>query len=222
MRILIVEDQTELREFLKSSLEADFFAVDAESDGGKAYFLAKTNEYDIIILDNNLPNKTGSEICADIRKSKKNVAIIILSVEDQTQKKIDLLNTGADDYLTKPFSYEELVARIHALLRRQPMAQNELLKIADLTINPQKHTVKRGNNDITLTRKEFMLLEYLMRNQGQVVSRGSILEHVWDIDGDIFSNTIETHILNLRRKIDTPYSSKLIHTISGRGYKIGT
>lgn len=220
MRILIVEDQPELQEFLKSSLEADFFAVDAESDGEKACFLAKTNEYDLIILDNNLPNKTGAEICADIRKTKQNVPILILSVNAETKKKIDLLNTGADDYVTKPFSYEELVARIHALLRRQPMAPKEILKIEDLTVDPQKHKVKRGNTNIKLTRKEFMLLEYLLRNQGQVVSRGSILEHVWDIHGDIFSNTIETHILTLRKKIDTPHSPKLIHTISGRGYKI--
>jgi DNA-binding response OmpR family regulator len=130
------------------------------------------------------------------------------------------LNTGADDYITKPFSYEELVARIHALLRRQPLAPKEILKLADLTVDPQKHIVKRANTTIKLTRKEFMLLEYLLRNQGQVVSRGSILEHVWDIHGDIFSNTIETHILTLRKKIDTPQSQKLIHTISGRGYKI--
>ena len=168
-----------------------------------------------------MPKKNGIEICRDIRESKKQVPIIVLSVLDDTDQKIELLEAGADDYLTKPFSFYELMARIRAILRRPQKLVQSLFQIDDLLLDAQKHEVRRGNTEIYLTKKEFMLLEFLLRHIGSVVSRGDILEHVWDIHADPFSNTIETHILSLRKKIDTAGKHKLIHNISGRGYKIG-
>lgn len=144
----------------------------------------------------------------------------MLSVKSETLTKVDILNIGADDYLTKPYSFEELLARVKALLRRPKQIEDEVLKVDDLILDVRKHLVKRGKREIYLTRKQFMLLEYLMKNQGMVVSRGIIMEHVWDMNADLFSNTIETHISTLRRKIDSPKDRKLIYTISGRGYKI--
>ncbi len=221
MRILIVEDQDDLRNLLRSRLEEECFVVDAARDGEQGSFMARTNEYDLILLDNHLPKKNGIEVCKDIRNSKKNIPILILSVLDDTLQKVELLEAGADDYLTKPFSFSELNARIRAILRRSEQMIENILSIDDLVLNSQKHEVYRGQQEIYLTKKEFMMLEFLMRSAGQVISRGDILEHVWDIHADPFSNTIETHILSLRRKIDTPGKTKLIHNLSGRGYKIG-
>lgn len=220
MRILIVEDQKEILDFLRQGLEEECFVVDAVQDGVLGAELACTNEYDLIILDNHLPGKMGMEICAEVRNANKRTPIIILSVESDIPKKIQLLNTGADDYLTKPFSFEELMARIRAIMRRPANFQEEIYQIEDLFVNVSKHVVVRGKRAIRLTRKEFMILEQLLRNKGNVVSRGLLIEHVWDMHGDIFSNTIETHILTLRRKVDRKTGKKLIHTIPGRGYKI--
>lgn len=221
MRLLIVEDEKEILNFLKPSLEAECFAVDIAEDGEKGAYLAKANDYDIIILDNMLPKKSGAEICQEIRLSGKTVPIIILSALSDVNKKVELLNIGADDYLTKPFSFQELVARIKTLLRRPAPIKNDLLQIDDLNLDLRKNLVTRGQEEIRLTRKEFMLLEYLLRNPGLVLSRSMIMEHVWDMNADPFSNTIEAHILSLRKKIKTKNSQKeLIHTIPGRGYKI--
>ncbi|OGM97088.1 MAG: DNA-binding response regulator [Candidatus Yanofskybacteria bacterium RIFCSPHIGHO2_02_FULL_38_22b] len=220
MRILVVEDEKEIRYFLKASLGAELFSVDAVEDGERGLYLASVNDYDVIVLDNILPKKSGLEICSELRKKGKNTPIIIVSVKTDTTTKIELLNAGADDYLIKPFSFEELMARIRALIRRPQQVKGEVLTSNDLILETKKHTVKRGKKEIHLTRKEFMLLEYLLSNKGSVLSRGMILEHVWDMDTDPFSNTIETHILSLRRKIDTPHSKKLISTVSGCGYKI--
>jgi DNA-binding response OmpR family regulator len=220
MRILIIEDSKEITNFLKLSLEGEQFVVDVAEDGEKGSFWARTNDYDLIILDNILPKKTGLEVCEEIRKSGKTMPIIVLSVRSETLTKIQLLNAGADDYLIKPFSFEELLARIRALLRRPKVIESEILQIDDLTLDTKKCLVKRGKKEIYLTRKEFMLLEYLLKNSGSVLSRGMIMEHVWDMNVDPFSNTIESHILSLRRKIDLPGKKKLIHTVSGRGYKI--
>jgi DNA-binding response OmpR family regulator len=221
MRILIIEDSKEITNFLKLSLEGEQFVVDVAEDGEKGSFWARTNDYDLIILDNILPKKTGLEVCEEIRKSGKTMPIIVLSVRSETLTKIQLLNAGADDYLIKPFSFEELLARIRALLRRPKVIESEILQVDDLTLDTKKCLVKRGKKEeIYLTRKEFMLLEYLLKNSGSVLSRGMIMEHVWDMNVDPFSNTIESHILSLRRKIDIPGKKKLIHTVSGRGYKI--
>ncbi len=220
MRILVVEDEKEISKFLKASLEAEFFSVDVAEDGEQGSYLGRTTDYDLVILDNILPKKTGSGVCEDIRKNGKNVPIIMLSVKADTASKVELLNAGADDYLIKPFSLEELLARIRALLRRPKHIESEVLTLDDLTLDTKTCVVRRGKSDIYLTRKEFMLLEYLLRNKSIVLSRGMILEHVWDMDADPFSNTIESHILSLRRKIDSPSKRKLIHTIPGRGYKM--
>lgn len=221
MRILVVEDQQDLRSSLQMRLQEQCFVVDTASDGEEGSFMGRTNDYDLIILDNHLPKKNGIEVCREIRESKKNIPILVLSVLDDTPKKVELLEAGADDYLTKPFSFSELMARIRAILRRSENIVEPILMIDDLVLDPQTHEVSRGDIEIYLTKKEFMLLEFLLRNIGQVVSRGDIVEHVWDIHADPFSNTVETHILSLRKKIDIPGKHKLIHNLSGRGYKIG-
>jgi len=221
MRVLCIEDEKEISAFLKSSLEAECFSVDVAEDGERGLFLAHTTNYDLIVLDNILPKKSGFEVCQEVRKKGKKMPILMLSVKSDTPTKVQLLNAGADDYLSKPFSLEELLARINALLRRPLSLENETLQVDDLVLDTKSCTVRRGKKEIYLTRKEFMLLKYLLRNAGTVLSRGMILEHVWDMDTDPFSNTIESHIASLRRKLDTPGKKKLIHTVPARGYKIG-
>lgn len=220
MRILIVEDEQKIAKFVKKSLEAESFAVDVAEDGEKGSFLGRTNDYDLIILDNLLPKKNGLEVCKEIRNAGKNIPILMLSVKSGTNTKVDLLNAGCDDYLVKPFSLEELLARIRALLRRPPNIVGDVLKVDNLTLDTKKHKVQRDGKDVYLTRKEFMLLEYLMRNKGVVLSRGMLLEHVWDMSVDPFSNTIESHIASLRKKIDSSHKRPLIKTVPGIGYKI--
>lgn len=220
MRILLVEDSKEIIKFLKPSLEAEFFAVDVAEDGEKGSSLGRTNDYDLIILDNILPIKTGITVCEEIRKKGKTTPIIVLSVRSETTTKVELLNAGADDYLVKPFSFDELLARIRALLRRPKKIEGDIIAINDLVLDTKKCTVMRGKKNVRLTRKEFMLLEYLLRNKDSVLSRGMIMEHVWDMSADPFSNTIESHILSLRRKLFFPGKKKLIQTVPGRGYKI--
>ncbi len=220
MRILLIEDEQKIIDFLKPSLESECFVVDVAKDGEKGSVLARINEYDIIILDNVLPKKEGKQICEEIREKDKTTPIIMLSVVSNTEKKVELLNSGADDYLTKPFSFLELMARIRALLRRPEQIREELLEIDNLVLDSRKQKVKRDKEEVCLTKKEFMLLEYLMKNQGIVLSRGMIMEHVWDMNADPFSNTIESHIASLRKKVDSTKKRKLIHTVMGRGYKV--
>lgn len=218
MRILVIEDDESLNRFLKASLEAECFIVDTAVDGETGSFLGRTNEYDVIILDNILPNKNGKEVCLDIRTHGNTVPILMLSALTETNTKTELLNAGADDYLTKPFSLHELLARVRALLRRPKPLMRDVLCIDTLTMDINRHIVTRCNTEIRLTRKEFILLEYFMRNQGIVLSRASIMDHVWDMYADPFSNTLESHILSVRKKIDALCERKLIHTISGLGY----
>ena len=220
MRVLVVEDEKEIRLFLKKSLEAECYAVDAAEDGEEGSFLARTNDYDLVLLDNVMPKKTGLQVCEEVRRDGNNVPILMLSVKSEITTKVDLLNAGADDYLTKPFSYNELSARMKALLRRPKKIESEILQIDDLAMDTSRHIVKRGDKEIKLTRKEFTLLKYLMKNQEIVLSRTMIMEHVWDMSADPFSNTIESHILSLRKKVDLPGKKKLIHTVNGRGYKM--
>ena len=220
MRILIIEDEKDICAFLKEALEAECFSVDTANDGEQGSLLAKTDTYDLILLDNVLPNKQGIEICREIREKGKSVPIIMISVRNELISKVEHLNNGADDYITKPFSFIELLARIKAILRRPKQYQNQIFTIDDLVIDINKHTVKRGPKEIYLTRKEFQLLEFLLLHKDSVVSRTMIMEHVWDIHADLFSNTIETHVLNLRKKINATGRRKLIHTVPGRGYKI--
>ncbi|KKT79361.1 MAG: Response regulator receiver domain protein (CheY-like) [Parcubacteria group bacterium GW2011_GWF2_44_8] len=220
MRLLVVEDETQVRDFLKISFEAECFAVDATGDGAEGLRLALINEYNVIILDYMLPNRTGLEICSELRAKGRTTPVLILSVNEETDIKAHIINAGADDYLTKPFSFIELHARIRALLRRSHVVNGPIYTAHDITLDSQSHTVTKGDKAINLTRKEFMLLECLMRHRGTVLSRGMLMEHVWDMNADPFSNTIESHILSLRKKLDINVTKDVIKTVSGYGYKI--
>lgn len=220
MRLLLIEDEQNIINFLKPSLEARLFAVDVASDGEVGSYMARTNDYDIIVLDNILPYKTGLEICKEVREKGNNVPIIVLSVRTETNIKVNLLNAGADDYLSKPFSIDELLARINALLRRPQGLKGSVLEIDDLVLDTSIQRAMRGTKVLELSNKEITLLEYMMRNKGSVLSRAMIMEHVWDMSVDPFSRTIDTHIQNLRKKIDQPGMRKLIHTQPRQGYRI--
>lgn len=221
MRILIIEDDIDIKDMLALYLKQVCFAVDSTTSGQKGSYLARTNEYDLIILDYMLPEKDGLQICKEIRISGKTMPILMLSVRGEIRHKVELFKHGIDDYMTKPFSYEELMARIRALLRRPHKIEPAVLTVSDMIIDSNAQRVTRGSKEIYLTRKEFALLEYLVKHEGKVVSRGMIMEHVWNMESDPFSNTIEAHIFNLRRKI-AHGKSPIIRTIPGRGYKIET
>lgn len=220
MRILIIDDDATLLTSLRLSLESESYAVDTCSDGETGSYFARTNDYDIIILDVRLPKKTGYIVCSEIRNSGRTTPIIGLSITAEPTEAVTFLERGGDDYIAKPFSFHELRARIRCLTRRPHVMVSDILSIDTLTIDTQKHTVMRGTEYIYLTRKEFALLEFMLRHKQRIVSRGMIMEHVWNIDSDPFSNTIEAHILNLRRKIERSDRPKLIHNIPGRGYTI--
>jgi len=219
MKILIVEDSSPVRNVLRMGLESQAFAVDEAEDGEMGSYLARVNQYDLIILDNTLPKKMGKQVCQEIREAEIKTPIILLSGSNNVLIKVELLNLGADDYLTKPFSFEELTARIKALLRRPHQIEDVILKIDKIKLNTNTQEVTISNKKTVLTRKEFSLLEILMKNQDKVLSRSFIMEHVWDINSNPFSNTIESHILNLRKKIGDK-NKRLIHNVPGRGYKI--
>jgi DNA-binding response OmpR family regulator len=218
MKILIVEDDMDIATFIQDGLKSEGFIADIAHDGKEGSFMARTSSYDLIILDYSLPEKNGVEVCSEIRNKGFSMPILFLSVRDETQKKIEALEKGADDYMTKPFSFEELLARVKALLRRPSKIKDSIIKIGDLTLDTNKKTVAKGKSSLTLTRTEYNLLEYLMTNHGIVVSRSMILEHVWDAESDPFSNTVEAHILKLRRKIGVDGGPDLIKNIPGRGY----
>ena len=222
MKILLIEDEKDLADSLKQNFEAECFAVDWAEDGEKGSFMARTNDYDIILLDYVLPEKNGAQVCKEIRDDERDTPIVILTVKSELPIKINLFNLGADDYIVKPFSYQELLLRMKAILRRPKRIESETVKTKDIIIDPDNQEVRNQNNNkkVHLTRREFMLLEYLARNKGKIISRGSLMEHVWDMNVDPFSNTIESHILNLRRKIEKITPKKIIHTIPGRGYRI--
>jgi two-component system OmpR family response regulator len=218
--MLIVEDEQEIREYLVKNFEKEGFIVDSSDNGEEGSYFARTNEYSILIIDHILPKKTGLEIIQEVRDQEKTVPIIMLSVKSDTAHKIETFKAGVDDYMSKPFSFQELNARVKALLRRPYSIKNPIYQINDLTIHSEKQEVTRNGKPIYLTRKEFLLLECLAKETGKVLSRGVIMENVWDMSIDPFSNTLETHILNLRRKIGKN-SKKIIKTVPGRGYKIG-
>lgn len=220
MRLLLVEDEEKIAKLLMTGLKSEGFSIDHISDGETGSYTARTNEYDLIILDNQLPCKPGLQVCTDIRTAGKAVPILVLSIVAEPSIKADFLNAGADDYLSKPFSFEELLARIHALLRRPQPLVEEILSIGDISLDSRRHVVKRGKEIVPLTNKEFVLLEYLLQHQGLTVSRGMILEHVWDMNTNPFSNTIETHVHSLRKKLSKRGKKNIIQTIPGRGYKI--
>jgi len=219
MKILLVEDNVSIRNVLRLGLEGEAFAVDEAEDGEQGSYLARTNKYDLILLDNVLPKKMAKQVCTEIREQNIFTPILLLSAKSDTSSKIELLKAGADDYVTKPFSFEELKARISTLLRRPHKIESQVLKVDNLVLNKDTQEVTRGCKRLNLTRKEFSLLELLMSNLGNVVTRTDMIEHVWDINADPFSNTVEAHILNLRKKVgDT--KKQLIRNIPGRGYKM--
>lgn len=220
MRILIVDDDHDLRELIKSVLEDENYIVDTASDGDTGSYIARTNYYDVIILDNILPKKNGMQVCREIRLAEVKAPILLLSVLSEISDKVTLLDNGADDYMSKPFSPAELISRVKALSRRPYKITDPVLTLDDLTLDTENKNVKRGTKKIYLTRKEYMLLECLMKKNGKPVSRSEILEEVWNNDSNPFSNTIESHVLNLRKKIDFGSKKKILHTVSGRGYKI--
>jgi len=218
MRILVIEDEKKIADFIKRGLKEEGYAVDVAHDGENGAFLARTSTYDIILLDLMLPKKDGMTLCRELRAGKMAVPIIMLTAKDAVKDKVTGLDAGADDYLTKPFAFEELLARIRALLRKKSPEQASKLRVGDLSLDLHTHKVERGGREIELTSKEFALLEYLMRNAGSVVTRTMISEHVWDIDFDTFTNVIDVYINYLRNKIDSGAGKKLIQTVRGRGY----
>ncbi|MFC1608827.1 response regulator transcription factor [Patescibacteria group bacterium] len=220
MRILIIEDDKDMTNLLKSGLCAECFVVDVANDGESGEFLALTNEYDLIILDNMLPKKNGQSICRSIRKKGLSVPIIMISVKSDISSKVTLLGEGVDDYIVKPFSFEELLARIRAVLRRPNGIRGEILESGNISLDLKRYVVRKGAKVINLTRKEFMLLELLMRSKDQVVSRGMIWDHVWDSSVDPFSNTVESHMRSLRKKLGFKGRNNTIETVSGRGYRM--
>lgn len=218
MKILIIEDDISIRNVLRMSLEELSYSVDEAEDGERGSYFARINNYDLIILDNVLPKKLGKQVCNEIRNSGINTPILLLSAKNDVNSKIDLLNNGADDYLTKPFSFAELQARIKSLLRRPHKIEDFILKSKNIELNSTTGEARFKDKKIYLTRKEFSLLELLMKNSEKIVSRAVIIEKVWDMNADPFSNTIETHIANLRSKF-RDNNKKMIINIPGRGYK---
>jgi heavy metal response regulator len=220
MKLLIVEDDRKLSSFLEKGLKEEQFAVDVCRNGTDAVYWAQVNDYDVIILDIMLPGKDGIEVCRELRKKSITTPIIMLTAKDTVEDKINGLSEGADDYLTKPFSFAELLARIKALLRRSQEYKENTLKVNDLELDPWNRKVLRGGKEISLTGKEYALLEYLMRNQGRIVSKSMIIEHVWDMNYEGLSNVVNVYINHLRKKVDKNFKNKLIQTVRGYGYKI--
>ncbi|MGZ5468534.1 MAG: heavy metal response regulator transcription factor [Candidatus Aminicenantales bacterium] len=220
MRILIIEDEGKIAAFLKRGLKEEGYAVDVAADGEQGYFLASTQDYDLIILDLMLPGLDGLSLCRKLRAEGNEARILVLTVRDKVGDKVQGLNAGADDYLTKPFAFEELLARVRALLRKREAGPPTMLQVADLTMDLLAHKVLRSGREIELTAKEFALLEYLIRNVGIVATRTMIAEHVWDVNFDTFTNVIDVYMSYLRDKIDRDFPDKLIQTVRGRGYTI--
>ncbi len=219
MKILIAEDSASIRNVLKMGLEANSYIVDEAEDGESALYMAKINTYDLVILDIIMPRKSGLEACRDMRKFGISIPILILSTKNDVLSKIELLNSGADDYITKPFSFEELLARLKTLLRRPKTIEDSVLIAGRIRLNLQTQEVYTKSKRVYLTRKEFSILELMMKNPGKLITRSMIMEHAWDVNANPFSNTIESHILNLRKKLGDR-KKQIICSLPGRGYKI--
>ena len=220
MRILLVEDEVKLAHAIKRALELQKYAVDAVYNGKEGLDFAIGEEFSLIILDVMLPEMDGIEICRRVREAGNHTPILMLTAKGQISDKVTGLDVGADDYMVKPFSFEELFARVRALVRRPVHANDPILRVKDLTLDPKTFMVKRGERGIELSSKEFSLLEYLMRNKNTVLNKEQIISHVWDYDSDVLPSTIEVHIKHLRDKIDGKDQPSFIHTIRGRGYTI--
>lgn len=220
MRILIVEDEKKVASFIKKGLEEEYYYVDVAHDGKTGLKLALSEDYDLMIFDIMLPYKDGVSLVKDVRNSNISTPILLLTAKLTLDDKVEGLDSGADDYLTKPFAFEELLARIRALLRRKEKGKQLQLKVMDLLLDTQTHIVKRNNIEISLTPKEYSILEYLVRNKNKVISRTILTEHVYDYHFDTDSNVIDVHINKLRNKIDKGFDRQILHTIRGVGYTI--
>jgi DNA-binding response OmpR family regulator len=221
MRILLVEDEKKVSELVARALRAERFAVDLADDGLQGWELVQSYEYDLIILDLMLPRLGGTELLQRIRRRSQHVPILILTARDATEEKVRNFEAGADDYLTKPFAFAELVMRVKALLRRGPVPRSSVLRVADLEVDRLTQQVRRAGRRIELTNKEYALLEYLAANPGRVFSRTMIIEHVWDQSFEGLTNIVDVYVRHLRAKIDDPFPVKLIRTVRGVGYGLG-
>ncbi len=218
MRILVIEDEKKVASFIKKGLEEEHYAVDHAYDGESGLYMTEVNEYDLVVLDLMIPKIDGLEVLKRIRGNRNNVPILVLTAKDSVEDIVRGLDAGCDDYLTKPFEFLEFLARIRALLRREKIDKEPILRIADLTLSLVTHKVVRGGKEIELTAKEYSLLEYFMRNPDKVLTRTLISEHVWDYHFDSVTNVIDVYVNYLRKKIDKDFEPKLIHTIRGVGY----
>jgi DNA-binding response OmpR family regulator len=220
MRILVIEDESKVGCFIKRALEEESYAVDLCEDGAKGLEMALATDYDLLVVDVMLPSMSGLDILKRLRSERIHVPVLILSAQSQIDQRVKGLDAGADDYLTKPFAIDELLARVRALLRRGATESPGVLQVDDLILNPATRDVTRGGQRIDLTLKEYALLEYLMRHAGRVLTRPMISEHVWNQDFDTFTNVIDVYVNYLRNKIDRGRTKKLIHTIRGSGYML--
>ncbi len=224
MRVLLIEDEHKIAGAIKQGLVQEKYAVDIEYDADSGLGAALNETYDLMIIDRMLPGSMeGLDICREVRAANIHTPILLLTAKDRVHDRVDGLNTGADDYLIKPFSFEELLARIRALLRRPVQTKGNVLKVGDLTLDTVNYEVRRAGELINLSSKEYALLEYLMRNHNRVLSKDTIISHVWDFDADILPNTVEVYMGYLRNKVDKPFKGpNLLHTLRGFGYKLTT
>jgi DNA-binding response OmpR family regulator len=218
MRLLVIEDERKVADFVARGLRAERFAVDVAYDGASGWDMASVCDYDLVILDLMLPGLGGAEILRRLRRAKKEAQVLILTARDSTAQKVEQFEAGADDYLTKPFAFAELLVRVKALLRRGPVNRASVLRVADLELDRLSQQVKRAGKKIDLTSKEYALLEYLAANAGRVLSRTMIIEHVWDQSFEGLTNIVDVYVRHLRGKIDDPHDRKLIRTVRGAGY----
>jgi DNA-binding response OmpR family regulator len=222
MRILVIEDEHKIANAIKQGLVQEKYAVDVEYDADSGLGSALNETYDVMVIDRMLPGSMeGLAICREVRAAGIHTPILLLTAKDQIKDRVEGLNSGADDYLIKPFSFEELLARIRALIRRPAATSGTVLKVNDLTLDPVNFEVRRGSKPIELSAKEFALLEYMMRNSNRVLSKDNIISHVWDFDADVLPNTVEVYVGYLRSKIDKPFKKQLLHTHRGFGYFLG-